>query len=97
MNTQTQRLLRVRTERMLAGVAGGLARYFGIDPIIVRLIFVGLGLVNGIGVIIYLVLWLLMPNEDAAPTDNNLNVAIGEMQDVVERLFAEIRDVLRRL
>ncbi|ACL25684.1 PspC domain-containing protein [Chloroflexus aggregans] len=97
MNTQTQRLLRVRTERMLAGVAGGLARYFGIDPIIVRLIFVGLGLVNGIGVIIYLVLWLLMPNEDAAPTDNNLNVAIGEMQDVIERLFAEIRDVLRRL
>ncbi|GIV87978.1 MAG: hypothetical protein KatS3mg055_0496 [Chloroflexus sp.] len=97
MNTQTQRLLRVRTERMLAGVAGGLARYFGIDPIIVRLIFVGLGLVNGIGVIIYLVLWLLMPNEDAAPTDNNLNVAIGEMQDVIERLFAEIRDVFRRL
>lgn len=97
MNTQTQRLLRVRTERMLAGVAGGLARYFGIDPIIVRLIFAGLGLVNGIGVIIYLVLWLLMPNEDAAPTDNNLNVAIGEMQDVIERLFAEIRDVFRRL
>ncbi|PMP86338.1 MAG: hypothetical protein C0184_01350, partial [Chloroflexus aggregans] len=96
MTTQTQRLLRVRTERMVAGVAGGLARYFGIDPIIVRLIFVGLGLVNGIGVIIYLVLWLLMPNEDAAPTDNNLDVAIGEMRAIVERLLTEIRDVFHR-
>lgn len=96
MNTQTQRLLRARAGRMVAGVAGGLANYFGIDPIFVRLGFAVLGFVNGIGVVLYLVLWLLMPNEDAAPTDNNLDVAIGEMRAIVERLISDIRDMFRR-
>lgn len=96
MNTQTQRLLRTRPGRMVAGVAGGLANYFGIDPIFVRLGFVVLSFFNGIGVVLYIVLWLLMPNEDAAPTDNNLDVAVGEMRAIVERIIGEIRDIFRR-
>ncbi len=96
MNTpQTQRLLRSR-ERLVAGVAGGLARYFGVDPIIVRLVFAVLGLINGIGVVLYLVLWLLMPNEDAAEQSNNLEVAFAEMRALVERLIGEVRNLFRR-
>ncbi|MFN3372851.1 MAG: PspC domain-containing protein [Chloroflexus sp.] len=96
MNTQTQRLLRTRTGRMVAGVAGGLANYFGIDPIFARIGFVVLSFVNGIGVVLYIVLWLLMPNEDAAPTDNNLDVAIGEMRTIIERIIGDIQDIFRR-
>jgi phage shock protein C len=46
---------------MIAGVCGGLAEYFGIDPVIVRLIFVLMTLTSGIGLIVYPVLWLVMP------------------------------------
>ncbi|WP_298817311.1 PspC domain-containing protein [Chloroflexus sp.] len=96
MNTpQAQRLLRSR-ERLVAGVAGGLARYFNVDPVIVRLIFVLLGLMNGMGVVLYLVLWLLMPNEDAGEPGNNLEVAFAEMRALVERLVDEVRALFRR-
>lgn len=74
----------------------GLANYFGIDPIFVRLGFVVVSFFNGIGVVLYIVLWLLMPNEDAAPTDNNLDVAVGEMRAIVERIIGDIQDIFRR-
>jgi len=96
MNTpQTQCLQRTRSDRMIAGVAGGLAKYLGIDPVIMRIAFVIVGLMNGIGVVIYLVLWLLMPNEDAESTTNNLDVAIDEMRAMIEQLVARIRDLFR--
>src|SRR5947208_10342328 len=58
------RLRRSRTEVIIAGVCGGLAEYFGIDPVIVRLIFVLVTLTTGIGVLIYPVLWLVMPKAE---------------------------------
>ncbi|MGQ9876643.1 MAG: PspC domain-containing protein [Chloroflexus sp.] len=97
MNTpQTQRLQRLRNDRMLAGVASGLAQYIGVDPVITRLVFVVLGLVNGMGVLFYILLWLLMPNEDADPTTNNLHTAIGEMRVIMERFLSAVRDVFQR-
>ncbi len=60
----TRQLRRSRTNRRLAGVCGGLGAYFGIDPAWVRLLFVLLGLPGGApGIVIYLVLWLVMPEE----------------------------------
>src|SRR2546428_3273110 len=58
------RLRRSRTEVIIAGVCGGLAEYFGIDPVIVRLIFVLVTLTTGIGVLLYPVLWLVMPKAE---------------------------------
>ena len=63
MNT-TQRLMRSRTDTMIAGVAGGLAQYFGIDPVIVRLAFVLL-LFSGPGAPIYLIMAMIMPQAPA--------------------------------
>lgn len=48
---------------MLAGVAGGLAQYFDLDPVLVRLGLVGLTLVGGAGVPLYAAAWLLLPEE----------------------------------
>jgi phage shock protein PspC (stress-responsive transcriptional regulator) len=48
---------------MVAGVSGGIADYFGIDPIIVRLAFVALALLGGSGFGLYLIAWLVMPHE----------------------------------
>lgn len=55
------RLTRSNSERMIAGVCGGLGEYFNVDPVIVRLIFVLVTLTSGMGLIIYPLLWILMP------------------------------------
>ncbi|RRR74874.1 MAG: PspC domain-containing protein [Candidatus Viridilinea halotolerans] len=54
------RLARSNNERMVAGVCGGIAEYFAIDPVIVRLIFVVLTL-SSVGLPAYILFWLIMP------------------------------------
>jgi phage shock protein C len=65
---KTRRLYRSRTDRKLAGVCGGLAQYFNIDAILMRVLFVVLALLGGPGLVIYLMLWIVVPEEpeDAA-------------------------------
>jgi len=54
-------------DRWLAGVCSGLADYFNIDPLIVRIAFVAAAFLQGWGIVLYLVLWFLMPSGDAPP------------------------------
>src|SRR4051795_11369851 len=62
--TQTpRRLVRSRDDRWIAGVCGGLGRYFGLDPVIVRLAAVALTFAGGAGIIAYAGAWLLVPEE----------------------------------
>ena len=49
------------SDRMFAGVAAGIADYVNIDPTIIRLLFVLLALTGGGGVILYFIMWLVMP------------------------------------
>ena len=56
-----KRLMRSQTDKMLAGVCGGLADYFLIDPVIIRLIFVLISITTGLGLLFYPILWLIMP------------------------------------
>jgi phage shock protein C len=56
-------LRRSYEDRMLAGVAGGAARYLGIDPMIVRIAFAVLTLFGGTGIALYLAGLLLIPDE----------------------------------
>lgn len=66
-----KRLIRSHNNRMLFGVCAGLAEYLNVDPVIVRLLAVLLTLWNGVGLLIYLVLALIMPQEpDVAPKAN---------------------------
>ncbi|MEV0004685.1 PspC domain-containing protein [Micromonospora sp. NPDC050980] len=60
----SRKLVRPREGRMLAGVCAGLARRFGMSAGVVRLLFVLSLLLPGTQVIVYLILWVLMPNED---------------------------------
>ena len=65
MANLSKRLHRSRDEKMLGGVCGGLGEHFGIDPTVVRLLFVLTALYTGIGLFAYLALWILMPLEPA--------------------------------
>ena len=58
-----KRLTRVEDGRMIAGVCAGLANYLGVDATVVRLIFFLLALFAAGGVLLYLILWLIMPME----------------------------------
>lgn len=58
-----QKPLTRSSERMIGGVCAGLAEHLNIDPTLVRLAFVALGLVYGFGVLIYLVMWIVIPDE----------------------------------
>lgn len=62
-----QRLMRSRSEVVISGVCGGLGTYFGVDPVIVRLIFALVTLTTGLGLIIYPALWIAMPKAPALP------------------------------
>jgi phage shock protein PspC (stress-responsive transcriptional regulator) len=61
-----QPLYRPIQDRMLAGVASGVARYLGIDATIVRVVLAVLTVVGGAGIPIYLAGWLLIPEEGAS-------------------------------
>lgn len=59
-----KQLRRSRSDRWLAGICGGLGKFFGLDPLWFRLLFVILGLPGGVpGVLIYLIMWLVIPEE----------------------------------
>jgi len=61
-----KQLRRPTTDRMIAGVASGLGRYFNVDPTLVRVIFAGVAvLTGGLGLLAYPVMWFLMPEEPA--------------------------------
>jgi phage shock protein C len=60
---QTRKLYRSRTNRKLAGVCGGLAQYFNTDTTLIRVLFVVLALLGGPGLVIYLLMWILVPEE----------------------------------
>jgi phage shock protein C len=59
------RLYRARDDRMLFGVAGGMARYFRIDPALVRLVWVLLFLAAGTGILLYIIAAVIIPEEPA--------------------------------
>ncbi len=58
-------LYRSESDRMLGGVCGGLGDYLGLDTTLVRLFFALLFFGSGIGLLVYVALWIIMPNESA--------------------------------
>jgi len=67
------RLRRSRSDRKVAGVAGGLGRHLDIDPVILRVAFVVLAFFGGAGLLLYGVMWLLVPEEGEDEAKVNLD------------------------
>ena len=68
-----KKLQRSRKKRVLAGIAGGLGEYLDIDPVIVRVVFVLITIFHGFGLIVYIILWIVIPEEpfDMSFTDKD--------------------------
>jgi phage shock protein PspC (stress-responsive transcriptional regulator) len=92
MGETTGGVLRRGPDRIIGGVGSGLATYFGVDPLLVRIIFVILALIPpgfGIGVLLYLALWFLMEPPQGAPTSATRNVGarLRMMSDEIREDF----------
>jgi phage shock protein C len=61
--TETRRLCRSLSQRMIGGVCGGLGEYLAIDPTLIRVLFVLAALLGGHGILLYLILLILVPVE----------------------------------
>lgn len=59
--TEYKKLYRSRKESMIAGVCGGLAEHFKIDPTLVRLLFVLFFFLGGSAFLVYVIMWLIVP------------------------------------
>ena len=59
----SKRLYRIQDGRLVAGVCVGLAAYFGVDPTLVRLAFALLTVFGGLGILLYLGAWVVIPDE----------------------------------
>ncbi|NTV47369.1 MAG: PspC domain-containing protein [Chlorobiales bacterium] len=57
------KLYRSRQDKVIAGVAAGLGKYFDVDPVLVRVIFVVFTVMGGSGFLAYVILWIVMPKE----------------------------------
>ena len=66
---ETRKLYRSMSNKMLGGVSAGLGEYLNIDPTIIRLGFVALALMGGPGIVVYLIMWLIVPPEPFEPTN----------------------------
>jgi phage shock protein C len=59
---EPRKLYRSRSQRMIAGVCGGLADYFNIDATLIRVLFLLLAVFGGTGLVIYIVMWVIVPD-----------------------------------
>jgi phage shock protein C len=97
MGETTGGVLRRGSDRIVGGVCSGLATYFGVDPLLVRIVFVILALIPpgiGIGVLLYLALWFLMEPPEGAPTSATRNIG-ARLQAMSDELREDFRTGFR--
>jgi phage shock protein PspC (stress-responsive transcriptional regulator) len=78
MNVENRKLYRSRSDRMIAGIAGGLAEYLNLDATIVRLLFVFFALAGGPGLLVYIVMLLVVPEEPLSVAESVVEVEVEE-------------------
>ena len=88
-----KRLYRSRSDRMIWGVCGGLAKYFDMDPTIVRIIFVLLVFANGVGILAYIIMAIVVPLEGskAGEPKESIKKNVEEIKETATELGREIR------
>lgn len=84
--TPIHRLYRSQHDRILGGVAGGLGEYFGIDPILFRLLFIVFTVFGGGGILLYLLLWIIIPSEGKKTQLNEQSI-----RDNVDEMRGQVR------
>lgn len=83
--TEPRRLYRSNDEKMIAGVCGGIAEYFNVDPVWIRLIAILLIFLNGIGILAYIILWILVPENPNQKTKKTIvEMRVDEFKESIK-------------
>lgn len=93
---QSKKLYRSKTNRVIAGVAGGLGEYFSIDPVIFRVLFVALAFAGGSGLLLYIIGMLVIPEASGATTSQS-DVVIdkeGKVQNTAQGWLQDRRNLI---
>jgi phage shock protein PspC (stress-responsive transcriptional regulator) len=90
--TEMDRLYRSDTDQIIGGVCGGLGAYLRVDPLIVRLAFVVLAMIHGIGLVAYILLWLFVPtmHSEAKDQEEIWRQNVAEMKEQLHSLGPQI-------
>ena len=80
---EIKRLYRSRQNRILAGVCGGIADYFKIDPLIIRLFFVFIFFFNGAGILAYIIGWIIIPEKPYNDINNENEIGADYDRDSI--------------
>ncbi len=93
--SEDKKLYRSVADKVLGGVAGGLGNYFNVDSTVVRLIFILLFVFGGSGLLIYLILWLIIPSEKSSSqvSGENIRENADEIRDKAQSLAGEMRQM----
>lgn len=96
-NYSSRRLYRNPNDKIIGGVCSGVANYFDIDPVIVRLVFAILFLTAGIGLLAYILAWIIVP---VARTPEDLRLMSGgtpmDFHTITRNMGEELQDLKRR-
>jgi len=92
------KLYRSTTDRVFGGVCGGLADYLQIDPLILRIVFVLVAMINGLGLVAYLFMWLFVPSQTSASgqRDQVMRENVEEMKERARALGQSAQQSLNR-
>ncbi len=85
---KNKKVYRNHNDELIAGVCSGLAEYFEIDATLVRVIFVALGIGGGGGVLIYLILWLVIPRKDKIKIEKEIE---GKAKIIAKEIKKEVK------
>jgi phage shock protein C len=83
----SKRIYRSETNRIIAGICGGLGEYLDIDPVIIRIILVLITIFGGSGVILYIIAWIVIPTKSDLAKD----------KDYVDRNFQELKTKAKKM
>lgn len=95
--TDKRKLTRSEEDKIIAGICGGLGEFFAIDPVIMRILFVVLALADGIGILVYVIMWLIVPTQtstSANPTDT-INENAKQMGEEIETFAHKLEEKIQ--
>lgn len=87
-----KRLSRSSRDKVIAGVCGGLGEYFELDPVLFRLLFVIVTLIGGSGILVYIILWLVIPEDTDTKGSREETVSknVKEMKKTGEKVVNKL-------
>lgn len=92
-NSVKRRLTKSKDDRVIEGVCGGLAEYFEIDSVIVRLVFLISVFINGFGILLYIILMIVMPKQDIEEQSQPSKI----INDNVQHMGEHVKDMIENI